>query len=290
MKDLRQVTVIGLGLLGGSVGLTILRCFSSVKVIGYAHRPQTRRKAKQISVATEFTGNLKSSVKGSDLVILATPIQTFERIFKDIADSLEPHSIVTDVGSTKVLPHLWAKKHLPKNVYYVGSHPIAGSEQRGVEYSRDDLFERADCIVTSAKDTNRKAVEKIIRFWKQMGCCVKTTNPSEHDSILANVSHLPHITAAGLLNCNKQNHLEYAGKGFIDTSRVASGPPNIWVDILMTNAANCSKGISKLQAELEKFKKAIEKGRRNKVEKLLETARNKRSELIKHKLKSKELI
>lgn len=290
MKDLRQITVIGLGLLGGSVGLTILRCFSSVKVIGFAHRPATRKKAKQIAVASEITGDLKAAVKDADLVVLATPIQTFEQFFSDISGCLKEGAIVTDVGSTKNLPHIWAKKRLPKNVYYVGSHPIAGSEQRGVEYSRDDLFEQAVCIVTSTKDTNKKAAAKMVRFWKQMGCCVKTMNPSEHDRILANVSHLPHITAASLLNSNSDSQLKFAGKGFIDTSRVASGPPNIWVDILMTNAPNCIGSINKLQSELEQFKKAIKKGQKNKVEKLLENARNKRSELIKHKLKSKELL
>ncbi len=290
MKDLRQITVIGLGLLGGSIGLTILRCFSSVKVIGYTHRSSTRKKARDIAVAGEIVDDLKRSVLGSDIVILATPIHTFEHIFSDIADALSPGAVVTDVGSTKVLAHRWAKKHLPKNVHYVGSHPIAGSEQRGVEFARDDLFEQADCIVTKNKDTNKQAAAAMVKFWQQMGCRVRTMSPAEHDRIFANVSHLPHITAAALLNANDNEQLKYAGKGFVDTSRVASGPPNIWVDILMTNTGNCVTSINKLQKELERFKTAIDKGQRDKIEKLLNSARNKRTSLIKQKLKRKELL
>jgi prephenate dehydrogenase len=290
MKDLRQITVVGLGLLGGSVGLTILRCFSSVKVIGYTHRSSTREKARDISVAGRIVDDLKDSVRGSDIIILATPIHTFEHIFSDIADALSPGAIVTDVGSTKILAHRWAKKYLPKSVYYVGSHPIAGSEQRGVEFSRDDLFEQADCIITKTKDTNNQAAATMVKFWQQMGCRVRTMSPVEHDRIFANVSHLPHITAAALLNANSDEQVSYAGKGFIDTSRVASGPPNIWVDILMTNTDNCVGAINKLQKELERFKTAIGKGRRDKVEKLLDSARNKRTSLINQKLKRKELL
>jgi prephenate dehydrogenase len=290
VKDLRQITVIGLGLLGGSIGLTILRCFSSIKVIGYTHRSGTRKKARDIAVAGKIVDELKTSVINSDIVILATPIHTFEHIFSDIADVLSPGAIVTDVGSTKVLSHRWAKKHLPKNVHYVGSHPIAGSEQRGVEFARDDLFEQADCIVTKTKDTNNQAAAEMVKFWRQMGCRVRTMSPAQHDQIFANVSHLPHITAAALLNANNNEQISYAGKGFIDTSRGASGPPNIWVDILMTNTGNCVGAINKLQKELERFKTAIDKGQRDKVEKLLDSARSKRTSLIKQKLKRKELL
>lgn len=290
MKDLRQITVIGLGLLGGSISQTILRCFSNVKVVGYTHRASTRRKAGDITASAEIVSNLKNSVIGSNLVILATPIKTFEKIFEDIAESLDADAIVTDVGSTKVMPHRWAKKYLPKRVHYVGSHPVAGSEHRGLEYSRDDLFEYADCIITSTKDTDKQAIAKTSRFWKQMGCRIRMMNPSEHDRIYANVSHLPHMTAAALLNANSYEHLQYCGKGFIDTSRLASSPSNIWVDILTTNSDNCIKGITRLQSELEKFKEAIKSGQIKKIEKLLETAREKRSKLIKYKLKTKELL
>ena len=134
MKDLKQISVIGLGLLGGSITLTVLRSLPSVKVVGHTHRPATRKKAKRLAVAAEIVDDMKTAVSNADLVIIATPIYTFEEIFKTISDSLPAGCIVTDVGSTKVLPHRWATKRLRKDVHYVGSHPIAGSEQKCFQF------------------------------------------------------------------------------------------------------------------------------------------------------------
>lgn len=288
MKELKQITVIGLGLLGGSVTLAVNRCFADIKTIGFTHRPATRRKARRLAVANKIVSDLQQSVKKSDIVILATPIYTFKKIFEQIADFLPKGSIVTDVGSTKTLPHKWAEKLLPDTVYYVGSHPIAGSEQRGVEFARDDLFYQAKCILTATKKTNPAAVDTLKRFWTRLGSSVIVMQPAAHDRILANVSHLPHITAAALVNANSSSQLRLAGKGFIDTTRIASGPANIWADILLTNISNCSQGIDKMTAELKKIKKAIRSGSRSRLEKLLACAQSKRNEMIQDKLKKRE--
>jgi prephenate dehydrogenase len=290
MKDLNQITVIGLGLLGGSISLAVLRSFSGVRVVGYAHRASTRDKAGQLAVASEVVDDIRRSVSDSDLVILATPLCTFENIFGEIADSLPDGCIVTDVGSTKVFPHRWAAKKLPTRVHYVGSHPIVGSEQRGVEFARDDLFVQAVCILTPTEKTNRRAVQILRRFWSQLGCFVKIMKPAEHDRVFANVSHLPHVMAAALINANDGEDLKFAGKGFMDTSRVASGPANVWSDVLLTNTKNISTGIDKVIAELTKFKKAIKSEDKPEIEKLLEGARDKRAALIKYKIEHKEII
>jgi prephenate dehydrogenase len=290
MKDLNQITVIGLGLLGGSISLAVLRSFSGVRVVGYAHRASTRDKAGQLAVASEVVDDIRRSVSDSDLVILATPLCTFENIFGEIADSLPDGCIVTDVGSTKVFPHRWAAKKLPTRVHYVGSHPIVGSEQRGVEFARDDLFVHAVCILTTTEKTNRRAVQILRRFWSQLGCFVKIMKPAEHDRVFANVSHLPHVMAAALINANDGEDLKFAGKGFMDTSRVASGPANVWSDVLLTNTKNISTGIDKVIAELTKFKKAIKSEDKPEIEKLLEGARDKRAALIKYKIEHKEII
>jgi len=290
LKDLRQISVIGLGLLGGSITLAVMRCFPGVKTVGYTHRAVTRRKARRLAVATEIVDEIKASVSGAEIVILATPIFTLEEIFGQIADLLPAGCIVTDVGSTKVLPHRWAAKKLPKRVCYVGSHPIAGSEQRGVEFARDDLFDRATCIVTTTNKSDKQAVRKLKQFWSELGCCVQLMRPGEHDRIFANVSHLPHIAAAALINASKAEELKFAGKGFMDTSRIASGPANIWADVLLTNANNTTRGIDKIIAELVKMKKAIKSGEAKRVEKLLEMARSKRNALVNYKVKRKEII
>lgn len=290
MKDLRQITVIGLGLLGGSISLAVLRSFAEVKVVGYTHRPSTRDKARQLAVVSEVVDDICQSVSKSDLVILATPLCTFENVFSRIADSLMGGCIVTDVGSTKVFPHRWAVDKLPKNVHYIGSHPIVGSEQRGVEFARDDLFDQAICILTTTERTNRRALQILKRFWSGLGCFVKVMKPADHDRVFANVSHLPHILAAAMINANSDKDLKFAGKGFMDTSRVASGPTNIWADILLTNASNTVMGIDKVITELKKFQKAIRNGNKREIEKLLEKARGKRAELINYKIKNKEII
>jgi prephenate dehydrogenase len=290
MQKLRKVAVIGLGLLGGSVCLAISRAINGVKTAGFTHRASTRAKARRLNVADEICDDIRAAVAGADLVILATPICTFENIFRDIAGSLPAGCIITDVGSTKVMPHRWAQKLLPKNVHYVGSHPIAGSEQRGVEFSRDDLFDRTLCILTTTRSTHRQSLKVLKEFWTALGCFVKIMSPATHDRIFANVSHLPHITAAALINASNADELKFAGKGFMDSSRIASGPANIWADVLLTNAKNTSRGIDRLTRELARIKKAIRSGDRNQIERLLESARAKRGKLVEYKMTRKELI
>ena len=295
MQHLRKITVIGLGLLGGSVGLAVSRSLIGVKTAGFSHRASTRAKARRLKVVDEVFDDIKASVKDADLVILATPIGNFEDAFRQIADCLPAGCIVTDVGSTKLMPHRWADKCLPKTIHYVGSHPIAGSEQRGVEFCRDDLFYKALCILTTTPrlrsgQANKRSLRIVKEFWSALGCFVKVMTPAQHDRIFADVSHLPHITAAALVNASNAEELKFAGKGFMDSSRIASGPANIWADVLITNAQNTVHGIDRLTAELTKLKKAIRSGDRKKIEKLLKAARTKRSKLIKYKINRKELI
>jgi len=289
VKDLRQITVIGLGLLGGSITLAVRRCFSAVSAVGYTHRASTRRRAQELSVATEVTGDLAASVAEADIVIVATPISTFEEIFGVIGKSVRRGCIVTDVGSTKVLPHRWAREQLGKGVHYVGSHPIAGSEQRGVEYARDDLLSGAKCIVTSTKSTDAAARARLMEFWSVLGCQVELMSPAEHDRIFANVSHLPHVTAVALINASDSEDLKFAGQGFMDTSRVASGPANIWSDIILANSENVVRSIDRIVSELSKLSNAIKAEDEKRVKYLLESARDKRNGLIKYKMRKKEI-
>ncbi len=135
-----------------------------------------------------------------------------------------------------------------------------------------------------------RRVQVLKRFWSSLGCCVKLMTPAEHDRVFANISHLPHITAAALINASKAEELKFAGKGFVDTSRIASGPANIWADVLATNAKNSVKGIERIISELEKLKSAISSADKKEIERLLEAARNKRASLIKYKMKREGII
>jgi prephenate dehydrogenase len=288
VRQLRQVTVIGLGLLGASVALSVLRKLDGVRSVGYSHRASTRKKARQMEVADHVADDMAEAVADADLVILATPIRTFRQIMEQLCGVLREGCIVTDVGSTKSLPHKWAAEVLPAYVYYVGSHPIAGSEKRGVEFARDDLLYGADCIVTRDARTNPKAEATVRKFWSSLGCKVVRMEPGQHDRIYADVSHMPHIAAAALVNAVEFEELKYAGKGFIDTSRIASGPANIWTDILLTNENLCG-AIDRMSAELARLRKAIVDGDEEKVNELLEKARKMRESLITYKMKRKEI-
>jgi prephenate dehydrogenase len=290
MRVIKQVSVVGLGLLGASVSLSMQRSMGVVKIVGYSHRESTRQKARLQGIAAVVADTLEAAVEDADLVILATPIRTFERYFKEMSGILRPGAIVTDVGSTKGVVHRWAAKLLPKQAHFVGSHPIAGSEKQGLDYGRDDLLLGARCILTRTKGTDVKALAVVRSFWEKLGCTVEVMTPAAHDRTLGMVSHLPHITAASLVNANRLEDLYSAGKGFMDTSRVASGPANIWMDILLTNPEACVAGIDKLIAELERFRSAIDKGDEKELETLLEQARQKREQLIAYKLERKELF
>lgn len=290
MKDLKKISVIGMGLLGSSVSLALCRTFPGVLVSGFSHRDSTRKKARLMQVAGVIDETLEESVQGADLVILATPIRTFEMYFEQMRSLLQDGCIVTDVGSTKCLPHQWAAQILGKRILYAGSHPIAGSEKRGVEFARDDLLLGAKCIITKNTGTNALAVRTLEKVWTQLGCSVQVMSPRKHDRIFGHISHLPHITAAALVNANPAETLKFAGKGFIDTSRVASGPSNIWTDILLTNAENTVEGIDRLITELKKLKTAIAWKDERQIEKLLEKARSRREAMIAYKIRQKELF
>jgi prephenate dehydrogenase len=290
MQELRNISVVGLGLLGGSIALAARQRLPGARVIGYSHRASTRAKARELEVGTEIVDDLAAAVGTADLVILATPIFTFEGYFGEIAKHVGPRCIVTDVGSTKVMPHQWAERQLDKRARYVGSHPVAGSEQKGVEFARDDLFYGSCCVLTTTPATNRAALRSLRTFWSALGCSIEVMEPAEHDRIFANISHVPHVLAAGLVNASDNGDMKFAGRGFLDSTRIASGPPTIWTDVLMSNSENIASGIERTIVELQKLEKAIRGNAREEIERLLAAAQEKRAALVKYKIRRKELL
>jgi prephenate dehydrogenase len=261
-----------------------------VEVVGYAHRAETRRKVQALDLLDSVTGDLPASVADAHMIVLATPLSSFAEIFATIADRLAPGCIVTDVGSTKMMPHRWAAQYLPKTVTYVGSHPMAGSEQQGIDFARDDLFDGATCIVTQRGRCLCQAATCITTFWQDLGCHVVAMSPARHDRLVAGVSHVPHAAAVALVNATRPDWLHCAGKGFLDTSRVASGPANVWADIFLTNAESVTTGIDRLVKELTVLRNAVARQQRTRIENLLNKARQRRATMINEKLKRKELL
>lgn len=289
VKELKQLTVIGLGLLGYSLLLAAARAAPTVRLVGYSRRALTRRRARRGLPQARIVERIEESVEGSDLVILASPICTFEKIFKTIGPLLPPRCVVTDVGSTKVMPHRWAAGALPPEVFYTGSHPIAGSEKKGIEYARADLFDRSICILTG-QNKRAKAALVLKRFWSALNCSVVFMSPARHDRILAGVSHLPHVVAATLINSLAKPDLAFGGAGLCDTSRVASGPSDVWTDVILTNSGNLLKAMDRFACEWSSLRQAVARGDRAAIERSLRAAGRKRLVLTGKKEKAEEVL
>ncbi|MEI7904378.1 MAG: prephenate dehydrogenase [Candidatus Firestonebacteria bacterium] len=258
MKN-KTVAILGVGLIGGSLGKAILRRGLFKKVIGVGRNPEKLEKALKARAITEFSTNLKA-VSSADLVILCTPVARIKETFKKLSKLLKPGCIVTDAGSTKEEIVSAAGKFLPEDIFFVGSHPIAGSEKSGIDHSGPELFKGAACVVTPVKTTNKQALLEIKKLWSRLGGKIVSMSPAEHDRVVALTSHVPHFLASALtlsaVRKNKNDRL-LIGKGFRDTTRVASGNPEVWCEIAQTNKKNIKEGLDELIKNIRKIKAEI---------------------------------
>ena len=256
----RRLSILGVGLLGGSIGLAVKSKISSCSVAGYGHRRSTLEAALARGAVDEVYDSPAAAVRGADLVILCTPVGTFPELLGQIAGELADGAVVTDVGSTKASVVEAAGKLLPARVRFVGSHPMAGSEKRGVEFARADLLAGALCIVTPDERSDADAVAGVESFWRRLGMVTTRVSPPEHDRRLADVSHLPHAVAAALIRMQDEASLALAGRGFADATRIAAGDAALWRDILMDNRANVLAGIERFGEELAGLASALRAG------------------------------
>jgi prephenate dehydrogenase len=283
--QLERLSIIGVGLLGGSIGLALRSVLSDCEIVGYGHRPETLERARQVGAIDRGTGDLTAAVEGADLVILCTPVGLFGDILRGMAGGLKQGAFVTDVGSTKGSVVAAADGALPAGVHFVGSHPMAGSEKRGVEFARADLFQNALCILTPSERTDAQAIAGVEGFWELLGMRTCRMGAEEHDAALADVSHLPHALAAALVAMQSPAAMNLAGKGFLDTTRIAGGDGGLWRDIFQDNAANMRSAISRLRAQLDDFERLLEPGRGEELRQWLDAASAKRSNLLQQKLR-----
>lgn len=279
------MSIIGVGLLGGSIGLAVRAALNDCEIIGYGHRQETLNRAMEIGAIDRGTTDLADATAGSDVVILCTPVGLFDEILRKLLPSLKQGTVVTDVGSTKASVVELAGSVLPDGVSFVGSHPMAGSEKRGVEFARADLFQNALCILTPDQKTDQAALATVDSFWKSLGMRTCEMSPAEHDRALAEVSHLPHALAAALVAMQSPTAMELAGKGFLDTTRIAGGDGGLWRDIFLDNAGNMRAAIAKIRAMLDQFEGLLEPGRGEELRKWLDDAAGKRGALLAEKLR-----
>ena len=284
-----RVSILGVGLLGGSIGLAARSRLTSCKIAGYGHRRATLDKALEVGAIDEAYISPAEAVGDADLVILCTPVGLLTNMLEQISPALASGAIVTDVGSTKRSVVASGESLLPKGVHFVGSHPMAGSEKRGVEYARTDLFENATCILTPTAKTDKPALEAVEKFWRQLGMTTARLSPEQHDRQLADVSHLPHAVAAALVAMQHEPAMSLAGKGFLDSTRIAGGDGGLWRDILQDNADNMRDSLARLQVELARLVSLLEPGRGKELEAWLNDAASRREALLQRKLREMTL-
>lgn len=288
INDLDRITVIGVGLLGGSAGLALRASRPEIVRVGLGRRRSALQRALRHDAVDEITLSYTRGLRGTRAVILATPISHFASILEQIAPHLEPGTVVTDVGSTKAEVVRLAERTLPKHAHFVGSHPVAGSEKTGVEYARADLFDGAACFVTPTRRSQPDAVELVTELWTSFGSRVMRLSPARHDQVLARVSHLPHAVASVLIAMN-HDLLDAAGTGLMDTTRIASGDPQLWRDIFASNRTETIRAIDQFEKRIRQFRHILAREDDAGVEKLLAASKRGRDAWIAGKLARKEM-
>lgn len=284
----KQVAIIGVGLIGGSLGMILRRKALADHIVGIGRRVENLKTAVELGAIDRYVADPKEGVQGADLVVLATPVDTYDRHLKEWANCLAPGAIVSDVGSVKGTLVEQSEAAMPAGVHFIGAHPIAGKEKTGVAAGSDQLFKGARCIVTPTKRTDPQALERIKQLWEETGSIVLTMDPHLHDQILGAVSHLPHIAAFALMNVladlrdHRLSALDLAGHsggGLRDTTRIAASSPEMWRDIFLWNRDNLVSYIDEYQKALEDLKRLIKTGDAAGMEKALERAKGEREKL-----------
>jgi prephenate dehydrogenase len=280
----RKITIVGVGLLGGSIGLAVKHRKLAREVTGFVRSAASFKECGKAGAVDFVTTDLPAAVSNADLVILCTPLAQMRPLVEKMIPALKRGAIVTDVGSVKAgvvreLESLIAKA----GAHFVGGHPMAGSEKTGVGAARENLFENAVCVVTPVKKSNKAALKKVEQFWKSLGARVLKLPPEQHDLLVSRTSHLPHVVAATLANlvlnpANPKTQAALCANGFRDTTRIASGSPEMWRDIALANRKNLSQAMDAFVAELKKLQSALKSGDENAVEKIFATAKQRRDD------------
>ena len=262
----QQVTIIGVGLLGGSLGLVLKEQGFAKTVVGIGRRQVNLELALQVGAIDRFASEPHEAVRDSDLIVLATPVDTYVSHVQRWGQHVPSGTIVSDVGSVKGQLVFDVEAALPSTAYFVGAHPIAGKEKSGVAHATSKLFDGARCIVTPTPDTNADALAKIRCLWEKAGSTVLSMDPMVHDWVLGAVSHLPHIAAFSLMHALQDlqektpealSLLDFSGGGLRDTTRIAASSPEMWRDICLANRENLLIMVEQYITQLQAFKQLL---------------------------------
>jgi prephenate dehydrogenase len=279
MKRLGNVAIVGVGLIGGSIGLALRQRNLADNVVGIGRRQVSLRIARRVGAITHTTIDLAKGVAQADLVIVCTPVGQIIDHVLEAAHHCPEGTLITDAGSTKQQIVTALDNHLPRGCRFLGGHPIAGSEKTGPNYAQAELFDGRVAVLTPTKNTRAEDYDQLEAFWQGLGSIVVQMSAEEHDRALAVTSHLPHMAAAALANTVTENYFRFAGSGLLDTTRLASGDTNLWKQILMQNRENVLKSLEQYHAQLQVLHTAIRSGDEVALEKFLTTAKKNRDAL-----------
>lgn len=273
-----KIGIVGLGLIGGSLGLAIKEKKLAGEVIGVSRKVKTIKAAVKINAID--TGSLKlSALGGCDLVLLCTPVKTILAQLTTMAPYLKKGCLVTDTGSTKSEIVKTAGGKLPKTVDFIGAHPLAGSEKSGIYNADGGLFNGSLCILTPLKTSRAANMKKLSLFWETIGAKVKILDAGKHDEIISSTSHLAHIAAFSLVNSIPYGYLRFAASGLRDTTRIAASDPELWSGIFLTNKKQLLKSIGAFQKQLTEFTHAIRRQDEKKLFAEIKKAKLKRDKI-----------
>jgi prephenate dehydrogenase len=279
-----NITVIGAGLLGGSIALAVKHRGLASKVFAFVRSDSTLELCARMEIAGVITRDIKEAVENSELVVLCTPLSQMAALAGQMQPFLKPGTIVTDVGSVKGTVVAELEPILRRGgVEFIGSHPMAGSEKTGVSSARANLFHDAICLVTPTVRCLDRAVVEVEGFWKALGGCPIRMRPETHDDLVSRSSHLPHVVAAEIANyvlspVHPKEQAMVCANGFRDTTRIASGSPEMWRDIAMANRKNLGRVLGVFIEDLQEFQLALERQDIQAIEEFFANAKQRRDD------------
>lgn len=257
---LNRVAIVGVGLVGGSLGLALRRRGLARRVVGVGRRQASLDRALAVGAVDEATLDIRAAVADANLIVLATPVGAMAAVAAQAADAVSRGAVMTDVGSTKGQLVRDLEAVAGDRFRYVGSHPMAGSEKRGVDEAVPGLFEGALCFVTPTPSSDARAVAVVTEMWRSVGSRTRVLDPAEHDRLLARASHAPHLLAAALVNATPPDAMACAGPGFRDITRVASGDPRMWADVCRHNRERILDALGSFEREIRVLRTILAEG------------------------------
>jgi prephenate dehydrogenase len=260
MSEWDTVAIVGVGLMGGSIGLALQQRGLARRVVGVGRRASSLRKARQWHTVTHTTTSLERGVGQADLVIVCTPVADIVDRVCEVARHCPAEALITDVGSTKANIVRELARRLRGGPAFVGSHPMAGSEKTGPENARADLLEDRVTVITPGRRTREEDVQRIEQFWSALGARVLRMSPQDHDQAVAMASHATHVIATTLAVATPPQALAVAASGWRDTTRIAAGDPQLWLQILLANRREVVKSLRTFEQVLTSFRAALQRG------------------------------